>query len=344
MSFAQPEYGDRFSVLRFVTAALREWRSFVAAETFCIVLAVLWLLIGPKTFTSTVAFSPQVGSGSAIRGLAAQLGFEASGADQGQSTDFYSELLRSNRLLGGVAEHVYSVDRSGAAAIGTLPEVLGYRSDSARNRAKAIRYLRKVVVVTSSRRSGLVTVRASAENGRLAAEIASAALAEVIEFNQVTRQSRAGAERSFIEKRLAESRAELERAEAVLEKFVLDNRLYVGSPALMLQHDRLARQVALRQSVVSSLAGSYEQARIDEVRDTPVLTVMQGAEVPVEADWRPLFTMGLALVLGFALTVGIGLARRMFEDASRSDPETLDEIARYFPAVVMRRILRRSRD
>ena len=55
----------------------------------------------------------------------------------------------------------------------------------------------------------------------------------------------------------------------------------------------------MQQGVVNSLAQSYEQARIAEVRDTPVITVVQAAREPVLPDSRRLVLKGLlALIVG----------------------------------------------
>ena len=60
-------------------------------------------------------------------------------------------------------------------------------------------------------------------------------------------------------------------AERAREDFLRQNRGFGNSPELMSEHDRLQRQVAMRQEVYTSLLRSQEQARIDAVRDTPLL-------------------------------------------------------------------------
>jgi hypothetical protein len=67
------------------------------------------------------------------------------------------------------------------------------------------------------------------------------------------------------------------------------------------------REVVNRQQVYSTLVQSYEQARITEVRDTPVITVLQSPFLPPEPDGRGLTLSGaLGLVLGGM--VGVVLA------------------------------------
>jgi uncharacterized protein involved in exopolysaccharide biosynthesis len=54
-----------------------------------------------------------------------------------------------------------------------------------------------------------------------------------------------------------------------MQAFLQANRQWANSPDLTFQHDRLERDIALRQQVYTTLVQSFEQARISEVRDTP---------------------------------------------------------------------------
>lgn len=83
----------------------------------------------------------------------------------------------------------------------------------------------------------------------------------------------------------------------------------------------------MRQQVVSSLTESYEQARINEVRNTPVITVVEAAEAPVRPDPRNLRGRGLlALVLGGMLGVSVAFVR---EYARRSREESTDDYTEF---------------
>jgi uncharacterized protein involved in exopolysaccharide biosynthesis len=94
------------------------------------------------------------------------------------------------------------------------------------------------------------------------------------EFNLETRQSQALEEGRFVSARMAEAQEELREAEEALKTFLQQNRQFRNSPELVFEHDRLQRQVAMRQEIFTSLAQSHEQSRIDAVRDTPVITVI----------------------------------------------------------------------
>jgi uncharacterized protein involved in exopolysaccharide biosynthesis len=133
-------------------------------------------------------------------------------------------------------------------------------------------------------------------------------------FNLVTRQSQAGAERRFMEGRLDEARAELRTAEDRLQNFLQRNRDFRNSPELTFQQDRLARDVQMRQQVYTSLAQAYEQARIEEVRDTPVITVVEQPDLPIRPDRRGAARSALvALIAGGMLGTLIAFVMTVME-------------------------------
>jgi uncharacterized protein involved in exopolysaccharide biosynthesis len=145
-------------------------------------------------------------------------------------------------------------------------------------------------------------------------------------FNLITRQSQASAERKFTEHRLEQVRGELNQAEDVLRSFNQRNREIRNSPELSLQQDRLTREVGLRQQVYSTLAQAYEQAKIEEVRDTPALTVLQTPEIPVKPDSRYIIYLVLgALILGAILGLLIAMAREALSNAKRLGGAELEE-------------------
>jgi uncharacterized protein involved in exopolysaccharide biosynthesis len=53
--------------------------------------------------------------------------------------------------------------------------------------------------------------------------------------------------------------------------------------------------------VVSALAQNYGQARIDEVRDIPVITIVEAPEAPALPDSRMLLLRGLLALVARAL-------------------------------------------
>ena len=98
-----------------------------------------------------------------------------------------------------------------------------------------------------------------------------------------------------------------------MQDFMQRNRDWRNSPQLVFTHDRLDREVSMRQAVYTTLVQSYEAARIDEVRNTPVITVMEPPDVPAKPDPRlALLKSLLAGIVGLALGAFFAAVRQAF--------------------------------
>ena len=112
--------------------------------------------------------------------------------------------------------------------------------------------------------------------------------------------ARARRQKSFIEGRLDSVKADLEKAEQALRDFREENRAIQDSPALRMQEGRLLRAVALNEQLYSTLAAQYELAKIEEVKNLPVIDVLDEATPPYRrAKPRRSFRFAAGLVLGF---------------------------------------------
>ena len=267
-------------------------------------------LLSPRTFTSGSVFMPQTRSAaSSLSGLAATLGFTLPSTESGQTPAFYADLIESRSILGAVVDSQFEYRTAEGPARGTLVEIYRSKGDTpALRRDAAIRRLRDEVEASTVQKTGVVELDVTAEHPVLAQQINQRLIDLVNEFNLRTRQSQAAKEREFTERRLGEVRQELRTTEDRLQNFLQRNRDYTNSPELTFQVERLQREVSMRQEVFTTLAQAYEQAKIEEVRDTPVITVVQTPELPVRPDSRwlvvkALLGLLLGLLLGAALAV-----------------------------------------
>ena len=261
----------------------------------------------PRVFTSESQFMPKGGRGqSQLQGLAAQFGI-GGGGDPTQSPQFYVDLLRSRAVLAGVGDREFHVRTDSGMKTGNIAKIYGIRNTDSLGRAAAItNTIRGKARAVVSARTGVITLRVSDRYPDMAVQLNQALLDQVNIFNLGQRQASAGAEREFIEKRLVDAQTQLSQAESNLQSFLMENRDFRSSPNLSLEFDRLNRTVNSRQSLYNALASSYEQAKIEEVRDLPVITVLEPPDYPIQPDprrTRRKATLGLlvGLVAGIAL-------------------------------------------
>lgn len=310
---------DGGSSLAWIGAAARTRRPMLAA---CLLVGVIGLSIvnfRARSFTANASFIPQApgGTRASISGLAAQFGFSVPGAEASASPAFYADLLKSEEIVRGVIETRYRFSADGEAREGNLIELLGVdgANDAVKMELAAAR-VRTLVGVLRNRETGLIRLSYKAPWPELAQQVAQRFLDLLNEFNLERRQSQAAAERKFVEGRLAEVQGELRAAEGRLQAFLSANRDYRNSPRLAFEQERLNEDVVARRQVVTSLVQAFEQARIDQVRDTPVITVVEAPLVPATADPRGLVRNAI-LGLLFGGMLFIGLAFVMDQRAAR---------------------------
>lgn len=292
------------------------------------VLSLAFALLRKTTYTTTFTFLPQAQQDQGRAGLAnlaGQFGINL-GSIGGTETSpqLYAALLTTREVLTPIAVDSFPLDADSSRRLplakflkigsGPLPVVTD----------KTLRAMREDVISTSVIRiTGVVTVSVRTTSRQVSLAIADRLLAGLNYFNLTTRQSQAREERRFTEARLAEARVELRTAEDALQRFFEKNREFDASAALRFHQDRLQREVQFQQQVVTSLAQQYEENRIREVRDTPILTVIEPPVIAARPDAQH---RGLFLVLGtmaaFGLSVMIVLVRESWirHDAIGPDP------------------------
>ena len=265
---------------------------------------VSWLL--PPTYTATTTFvpeaSPQGRLPSGLAGLATQFGISL-GSEASRSPQFYAQVVRSRELMERVLLSNYAERRDGhhvatdSATLVRLLRVVG--RDSAETISRGVGKLDGLVSVRVDNQTNIVTLSVDAPYPTLAAAIANRFVAYLNAFNAQYRQSQAREQREFVEQRLRDGEHELQGAEEELRHFYEHNRSWQQAPQLTFEEGRLRRQVEIRQEVYLTLKREYETARIQEVNDTPVITVIDAAAPPSRRSkpQRSLLVI-VALVLG----------------------------------------------
>lgn len=332
---------DEISLWEVLAVLLRQRGTIVLTTVAVAALAVAFTFVRAETFTTEASFRPQGSeqSSSQLMALASQFGVSVPGGGEEASPAFYAELLESREILSRAATREYVVEGEGTVLLKDLLEI-EKDTEALRDQA-AIEWLREEAVeVSTGRETGTVTLSVTTEWPDLSQAIAEELLAEAARFNLNTRQSQAAEERRFIEERVREAEAELEAAEDSLRLFLEANRQWQDSPLLVFRQQALQREVTLRSSVLTTLVQSFEQARISEVRDTPVITVLQDPYFPPGPDDRRLvLAAALGIVLGGMMGIVLAFVVEAFRRPSEGDPakedfqETWDGLKRSIPFV-----------
>jgi len=287
----------------------KHWRLIAAATLVGALSGLAWQALQPRHYTAYASFIGQSKrGGSPLAGFAAQFGLAGIGSDGAQSPQFFDDLVTSPGVLRETVNSHYSFVKNGRQVVGTLVDIYdldppGKTSPDVRVE-HATKYLAKRISTSLAPKTGLISLQVQAPQPDLAVQIATTLVQNVDAVNLRLRQRQAQADRQFAETRVAELGAELHAAEERLSEFMQTNKDYRSSPRLSLEQERLSREVDMRQSVYGSMAASYEQDRIESVRDNPVITVVDSPIRPAKPDSRGI-SKGLLIgtILGAMLAV-----------------------------------------
>ena len=339
---------DRLSILRVVSTLLRHRYWILGSAAALALAAALATWIQPRTYTAGASFMEQEGEGgrSGLAAVAGQFGLDIPLGDPTASPQFYADLLTSRAVLSSLADGRYEVVQGERTVARSLPEILEIQEETKGEETLAVvSWLRdESVSVSTNRNTGVVTLWVTSPRPELSHQIAERLVREVNEFNLARRQSKAAAERAFIQERLDEVRDTLGQAEGRLKAFLEQNRQFQNSPELRVEYERLTSQLAMREQLYISLAQAYDQARISEVRNTPVITVIDPPEMPVRPDSkRFVLKIMLALVLGAGVGAAAGLLDGYIQRARREEADEFADLTAAWEELVQdARVGRRS--
>ncbi|MEP6507856.1 MAG: hypothetical protein ABJC63_06475 [Gemmatimonadales bacterium] len=303
---------EEISVVGFVNVILRN-RVLIVSLTL-----LFGFYNGYKSVTSGKSYSVESQflvkgsrSGGQLGGLAARLGIDIGGGDASSSPQFYLDLLESKVILWPIAQKTYAVKSDSGVVTGDLIKI--FRIKDPRpivRRAKVIDALKGAISETSSQKTGVITVVVNSGNPDLAVQISTNLLAEINVYNLARRQEQAAGEREFVQSQMDEKRADLRQAEGNLRDFLERNRLFTQSPELILERQRLLSEVNMRNTLYSTMLQAYESARIEEVRNLSVISVIEPPEVPIQPNARGGVKKTLTgLLIGFVLGLVVAFLR-----------------------------------
>jgi len=338
---------SRLSIYRLANLFLRERRIMIALPLVTVITALASTLMKkPEWVTTSKIVAEGVQGASPISTIAEQFGVRVSSASGAASPDFYAQLLKSPEVLTPVASHTYSmITPDGKKTSGFVSKLYGFKTKTQDDVLTVSRDVLALKIRTNPDPvTGIVTLDLAAPSRDLSITLNREILASASNFLQERRQSRAAAETKFVESRLDEARSQLSVAEAGLRDFVTQNRQYQTSPQLALQAAQLERNVSLRQQVFVTLSQSYEQARIEAMRNISLISVLQRPEYAVVRRVPSLVrNVLLGFILGTLVAMGLVIARTKLAREPLDNPADVEEFRALLRAAVPKRRPRSQR-
>lgn len=314
------------SLLFFLTVLLRNRRLIALSGLSGLIVFGAFAISEAKLYVANGAFAARGSrTSSQVPGAAAQIGLTLGVLDLAQTTMFYAELARSNSVLIPVAAKLYTVTTEKGTKTGPLAMFRGVKASTPLAAATIVaKDLPDEIAVLTSGRSGVVTLLVSDKDPQIAAQITMNILSELDSYSSASRKDQAVLERKFVERLLAESRQKLSDAEEQLARFRQQNRDYETAPQLKIEDDQLNRDVDLAQQDYAGLEASYQQARIEEIRNLSAIKIVEYPDVPVMPQRREAARKTLiGLIVGLLAGIVLAFLKQRAEEKRRTRDESL---------------------
>jgi uncharacterized protein involved in exopolysaccharide biosynthesis len=259
---------------------------------FLVSLAVGLLTLGinfllPKWYRASAVLLPEsdknkLGMMSQFAGLATLAGVNVSGGDISR---LYPAMLTSESILRGVIGRKYATEHFKDSV--NLIQYFELDDPSPRkNMDDALRDMKGMIAVTYDTKTSVVGIGLEMPEPQLAADVLNALLAELDSFLRDKKMSSASEQRKWVESRLVQVDEELRDAEERVKDFREKNRRITDSPLLLMQQERLLRDVQIKSTIAVELRKQAEIAKIEEIKQVTTINILDEGRAPVRKE-RP---------------------------------------------------------
>ncbi|MGA7161817.1 MAG: Wzz/FepE/Etk N-terminal domain-containing protein [Bacteroidota bacterium] len=279
-------------------------RLIVKVTALVTVAAVIISLLLPKSYRSTVVILPETNQNklSGLSNLASLAGVNV-GSDVPLSR-LYPTIATSEAVLKNVIYQKYKTesfpDSADLLKIWDVDEKdpqLAYES--------MLKTLRDGLEVSLDIKTSVLTISLLTKEPQLSADIVNTVASELDLFVRTKRTTNASEQRKWIEERMKEVEADLEKSENALKDFRENNRRVSDSPQLLLEQERFIREVQINSTLYTELKRQYELAKIDEIKNIPIVNIMDAGRAAV---WKEKPKKSIIVLTSFFLSLFGGMA------------------------------------
>jgi uncharacterized protein involved in exopolysaccharide biosynthesis len=276
---------------------------------FIVVLVYMLLIVKPY-YESSVIILPEYGSKSnmlsQLNGLAALAGVRVG---ELAATEIYQNLLQSETVISPVIYGKYLTEKY-PDSVNLIQYFKVEKVDPNPEMQKRKRFLEVNEILTKGRiltdvdrATKILSVKVTMPEAQLSADVVNKLVESLDLYIRTKRKSYAGEQRFYLEKRVETIKDSLSKCENELKDFRERNRLVIQSPNLVMEQERLLRNIQIQQNVFIELTKQLELAKMDEIKDAPILNVKENAQNPVlKAGPKRVNALILIMFLSFMFT------------------------------------------
>tara|TARA_B100000212_G_scaffold342339_1_gene328947 strand:+ start:2928 stop:3932 length:1005 start_codon:yes stop_codon:yes gene_type:complete len=278
----------------------------------CFVTTIYLLFLAQNFYTSGAIIIPANSSNSNLgkfAGMAAQLGLSMPSINDSEGQVMvYPELIKSRTIARKLTYRKFDTNKYGSQK--SLLQILMIGDDEPEFgidtlEEMSIEYIiENMIRVQVSDESPIVKIFVDAIEPNLAAEVNNALIEELDNHQKMFNTRQAVKKRKFIEERIININKDLVYGEEQLKIFRQQNRSIQSSPALLLEQERLIREIEVQKSLYITLKQELEMAKIEEVEDSDILFIIDQPNVPLQKS-KPKRKLIVVLAALFSFLVAI---------------------------------------
>ena len=266
------------------------------------VISIIYLIIATPYYSSYISINPanddHLNPISGLQGLASTMGMDMGGSPD--NAFYIPDIVNSRHLKKAVIQNKWKTEKYNVEVSLIEYWEINSKTDSffsnifksSKEINPEIKYMEDAIdklsdqILILEEESGLIVVSVLMEESNLAANVANYIAEYIKMYVSEVMLVHSSRHRAFIEERLSNSKEELSFSEEELTAFRSKHPIAMDTPELQLQRGRLIRNVEVNQQVYITLREQYEVARIDELKEIPVLNILDRAE-PTSSPAKP---------------------------------------------------------
>jgi len=321
---------DTISLTDIMLTLARQIKVIIITPTILCSLTIIYVLFIAKpvyTSTSKIMSSSSSGGVSQAAGLAAQFGI-AMPTGQSESKWVYPEIIKSRTLARSMLKRKFDTNKFGPQK--SLLQILTYGNKAPETsldilEVMAVDGFLEMIDISEDIKTAILTLSINASEPKLAAEINRVLIDELDTHQRKYNKAKTSDTKQFIEERIIDIEKELMVSEENLKVFMDRNRRIENSPALQLEQQRFGREVAVLTGVFTTLKQQLETTKIEEVKESDYVIVLDSPEVPLKRS-KP--NKKLMVILAGILGLGLGTTLAFIREyAANSDKKEKDKMS-----------------
>lgn len=313
--------GDRVSLSNFFSYCLSKRNRIISNILISLILSVLIYFLKPYQYSVALSFYTNYSESSSTNSLISTFigqpvqstGLNFSISDYIRSDNFLNNVVSSEYLLNNstfTLEDLWGENYNKIFYLNplkTLKNIDNYLhvNRSLSNNQKKKYYTKEQLLYSlihsESRTSGLNTLTLiTKENSDLSIQIMKNIYNEILNYSSSIVNSKAKEKKAFISNELKKVHNDLKKSEELRAQFLFENKNINNSPNLILQKNRLDRDVSLYEQLYFTLSEQLELAKIDEKDNTSSIFLLDIEHLSVSR-------YGLSLLQQSALLAAISI-------------------------------------